>query len=135
MTRLTMLAAGIIALVMASGCAVPMSVGSHFDRDQNFRQYRTFDWGPPDALPTGDPRLDRNPFFEDYMRGAVATQLSSKGLELITPGTGTPDLLIHYHANISERLDVNSVDRAHGYCQSGDCPSEVVWYEAGTLII
>ena len=121
--------------MVASGCAVPMSVGSHFDRNQNFKQYRTFDWGPADALPTGDPRLDKNPFFEDSMRGAVTSQLASKGLELFTPGSGTPDLLIHYHANISERMDVNSVDREHGYCQSADCQAEIVWYEAGTLVL
>jgi hypothetical protein len=125
---------GVVAMTMAAGCAMPMTAGSHVDHDQNFKQYRTFDWGPADALPTGDARLDRNPFFEDYMRGAVGSQLSSKGLELFTPGTGTPDLLIHYHATISERMDVNSVDRERGYCQS-DCPGEIVWYEAGTLVL
>jgi hypothetical protein len=30
-----------------------------------FSQYRTFDWGLPDTLPIGDPRLDRDPFFRE----------------------------------------------------------------------
>lgn len=49
--------------------------------------------------------------------------------------SGSPDILIHYHANISERLDVNQADRAYGYCGSADCPPETVSYEAGTLVL
>jgi hypothetical protein len=42
--------------------------------------------------------------------------------------------LIHYHANISERIDINRVDRERGYCASDSCAG-VVRYEAGTLVI
>jgi hypothetical protein len=109
-----------------------MTVSSHVDRTLNFAQYRTFDWGPADALPTGDPRLDRDPFFKDHVQGAVERGLAARGMEL---ASGTPDLLIHYHANISERMDVNQADRAFGYCRGADCPPETVWYEAGTLVL
>jgi hypothetical protein len=43
--------------------------------------------------------------------------------------------LIHYHAAVNERMDVNRVDRGYGYCRSGGCPPDTVWYEAGTLLI
>jgi hypothetical protein len=67
------------------------------------------------------------------MQGAVEKQLAVRGLTL---ARSTPaELLIHYHTNISERIDVNAVDTAHGYCQAGDCPTDVVHYEAGTLIL
>ena len=119
--------------VIASACAATMTVSSHVDRSLNFAQYRTFDWGPADALPTGDPRLDDNPFFKDHVQGAVERGLSARGLELAS--SGTPDLLIHYHANISDRIDVNRADRAYGYCGTADCPPETARYEAGTLVL
>jgi hypothetical protein len=122
-----------LAVGIAGGCAVAMSVSSHVDRTINFAQYRTFDWGPADALPTGDPRLDRDPFFKDHVQGAVERGLAARGIELNS--SGTPDLLIHYHANITERMDVNKADRTYGYCRTADCPPETVWYEAGTLVL
>ena len=124
---------GLAVIGMASGCATTMSVSSHVDRSLDFAQFRTFDWGPADALPTGDPRLDKDPFFKDHVQGAVERGLAARGMELIS--AGSPDLLIHYHANITERIDVNKADRAYGYCQGADCPPESIWYEAGTLVL
>jgi hypothetical protein len=130
---LLIVTASFLTSVVASACAATMTVSSHVDRSLNFAQYRTFDWGPADALPTGDPRLDGDPFFKDHVQGAVERGLSVRGVELAS--SGSPDLLIHYHANISERLDVSRADRAYGYCGSADCPPETVRYEAGTLVL
>jgi hypothetical protein len=127
------MSAGLAATLTAGGCATTMSISSHVDRTISFAQYRTFDWGPADALPTGDPRLDRDPFFKDHVQGAVERELAGRGLEL-SP-SGTPDILIHYHANITKRIDVNQADRAYGYCGATDCPPESVEYEAGTLVL
>lgn len=124
---------GAVVLGVAAGCATTMSVSSHVDRSLDFRQYRTFDWGPADALPTGDPRLDQDPFFKDQVQGAVERGLAARGLALVS--SGAPDLLIHYHANISERIDVNKADRVYGDCRTADCPAESIWYEAGTLVL
>jgi hypothetical protein len=110
-----------------------MTVSSHVDRGIDFARYRTYDWGPADALPTGDPRLDKNPFFKDHVEGAVEKELAARGLEMST--SGTPDLRIHYHASINHRIDVNRVDRRYGYCYGVDCPSDVIEYEAGTLVL
>jgi hypothetical protein len=122
----------LVASFITSGCATTMTVSSHVDRSLDFRQYRTFDWGPADALPTGDPRLDRDPFFKDHVQGAVERELAVRGLALTS--SGAPDLLLHYHANISERIDVNRADRSFGYC-TADCPPDTVRYEAGTLVL
>jgi hypothetical protein len=110
-----------------------MNVSSHVERGLDFAQYRTYDWGPADALPTGDPRLDKNPFFQDHVQGAIEKQLAAKGFARST--SGAPDLLIHYHANITQRIDVNRVDREYGYCYEGDCDTRVIEYEAGTLVL
>jgi hypothetical protein len=125
--------AGAVAILITSGCATTMSVSSHVDRSIAFAQYRTFDWGPADALPTGDPRLDGDPFFKDHVQGAVERALVARGLALAS--SDTPDLLIHYHANISQRIDVNRADQVYGYCQGSGCPPEIVSYEAGTLVL
>ena len=109
-----------------------MTVSSHIERTARFEDYVTYDWGPPDNLPVGDPRLDNNPFFVDYLLGAVEKRMAAKGYEQAV--TGTPDLLIHYHANVSRRVEVYESDTYHGYCY-GDCQPQVADYEQGTLVI
>ena len=115
------------------GCATTMTVSSNIQRGLDIAQYRTYDWGPADALPTGDPRLDANPFFQDHMQGAVEKELAVKGFE--PRAAGMADLLIHYHANITRRFDVDRLDRSYGYCSSGDCRAGLMEYEAGTIVL
>ena len=109
-----------------------MTVSSHIERNVNFADYLTYDWGPPDNLPVGDPRLDNNPFFRDYVMGAIEKKLAEKGYEQAV--SGEPDLLIHYHASVNQKLDVYTVDNSYGYCY-GDCQPQISDYEEGTLII
>lgn len=122
-----------IAALAIGGCAT-MNVSSHVERNVDFAQYKTFDWGPADALPTGDPRLDNNPFFNDFLQGAVEKQFAGRKLMQVASG-GTPDLLVHYHANISQKIDVNRVDREHGYCYDENCQARVSEYDAGTIVV
>jgi len=109
-----------------------MNVSSHIERGVDFAQFRTWDFGPADALPTGDPRLDNNPFFKDYLEGAVGKALETK--HYVRSNGGTPDLLVHYHANVSQTFDVNGVDMRNGYCYD-DCQPNVVTYEQGTIVL
>ncbi len=111
-----------------------MTVSSHVERGLDVAQHRTYDWGPADALPTGDPRLDKSPFFQDHMQGAIEKQMAARGFERAASGTNA-DLLIHYHAVIDRRLDVNRVDVEHGFCLEEDCRVRVVEYEAGTIVL
>jgi hypothetical protein len=133
MLRFQQLATVTLLTLVLAACATTMTVSSHVQRGVDFARYRTFDWGPADALPTGDSRLDKNPFFQDHVQGAVEKQLASRGFERST--SGTPDLLIHYHASINQRIDVNRVDHDYGYCYDDDCRARVVEYEAGTLVL
>ena len=130
MRTMTTLFTAVAALAIA-GCAT-MTVSSHIERNVNFHEYVTYDWGPPDNLPVGDPRLDNNPFFRDYVQGAIEKKMAAKGYERAV--TGTPDLLIHYHASVHQKLDVYEVDQRYGYCY-GNCQPQVVDYEEGTLLI
>jgi hypothetical protein len=123
---ITLTLAGLVA-----GCAT-MNVSSHIERNISFSEYVTYDWGPPDNLPVGDPRLDNNPFFNDYLQGAIERKMAAKGYERAV--TGEPDLLIHYHASVNQKVDVYGVDRSYGYCYE-NCEPQYSDYEQGTLII
>jgi hypothetical protein len=124
----------VIALiaVTAAGCAT-VSVSSHVQPGLDFSQYRTFDWGPADGLPAGDARLEENSHFQDHVQGAFEKGMAEKGLVRST--TDMPDLLIHYHATISRRLDINRVDREFGYCFDDDCQISTIDMEAGMLVL
>ena len=119
------------AALALSGCAT-MNVSSHIERGVDFAQFRTWDWGPADALPTGDPRLDNNPFFKDYLEGAVEKEMTRLHYDHVT--TGAPDLLVHYHANVSKTFDVNGVDMRNGYCYD-TCQPNVIDYMQGPIVL
>jgi hypothetical protein len=123
--------AAVTAAVAITACAT-VGVSSYRDMDADFTRYHTFDWGPADALPTGDPRLDQNSYFQDRLQGAVERGLALRKLERSAPGA-TPELLIHYHATVSRRLNVNQVDYAYGY--TIDAQSQIREYEAGTIVL
>lgn len=134
MRRLRGLILAAIAAIGVTGCASAMNVSSHVERGLDVSQYRTYEWGPADALPTGDARLDRDPFFQDRVQGAVEKAMAARGFAW-SEASGTPDLRIHFHANISERLDINQIDVTRGYCTGEGCTPPVTQYEAGTLVI
>lgn len=123
-----------VAAVGLAGCASTMTVSSHVESGIDFGQYRTFDWGPADELPVGDPRLDQNPFFKDHLQGAVEKELTLHGITLAESGRA-PDLQIHYHASINRRINVSGVDRKLGDCIGANCLPQVTEYEAGTLVL
>ena len=121
----------IMLSALTAGCAA-MTVSSHIERSITFTDYATYDWGPRDALPTGDPRLDNNPLFRDYVEGAIEKMLAARGYER-TAGVEA-DVLVHYHASVTDRVDLNSVDMSHGYCYA-NCEPRVIRYQQGTLVI
>lgn len=114
-----------------TGCAT-MTVSSHVERDIVFSNYVTYDWGPPDKYPVGDPRLDGNPFFTDYVMGAIEKSLDRKGYERAL--TGDVDLLVHYHASVNQKVEVYTTDSTYGYCYD-NCQPQYTDYEQGTLVI
>lgn len=126
-SRLIRVAAAAVSALALTGCA-SMKVDSYVDRSTDFTRYRTYDWAPAERFSTGDPRLDNNPFFQERLQAGVEAALAAKGFEKST--SESPDLLIHYHASISQRIDVSRIDREHGYDDEDDRP---FMYEAGTL--
>jgi hypothetical protein len=115
-TRIYRAAVIAVAALSLAGCAT-LRLGSHTDSGVVWSKYKTFDWGPADALPAGDARLDHDPVFRDRVEGAIEKAMAAHGFE-IAARFERPDLLIHYHANITERLNIDA-ER----------------YESGTLVV
>jgi len=126
--RLVRFAALLLAAFAISSCAT-MGVSSYIERGTDMARYQTYGWAPAGSLSTGDPRLDNNPFFHGRIQSDVEKQLAARGFEKAT--AGTPDLLVHYHVSISQRIDLNGTDRKDGDCQ--DCQPFV--FDAGTLLV
>jgi hypothetical protein len=121
--------AALAGLVLVTACA-SIDVSSYVERGYDVSRLQTYAWGPQSAVPTGDPRLDSNPFFDEHVRGAIDVQLAMQGRER-TPRN--PDVLVHYHANMTQRIDTKDLDRLAGACERGGCQPEV--YDAGTIVI
>jgi hypothetical protein len=122
----------VVAATLAVGCAT-LNVSSHVQRAINFEQFTTFDWGPADALPTGDPRLDNNPFFRDYLTGAVEKQLAGRGYRRAM--ADRPSLLLHYHANVSQRFEVHGMEPSNYPQCYPNCEPSIAEYEQGTIVV
>jgi hypothetical protein len=117
----------------AAGCLTLMPVGSHAERGTDFMRYRTYDWGPADALPVSDERLRENPFFVDDVHGAIDTELRNRGLVRVI--SEPADLLVHYHAAVNGRFESASRPEPIQRCVGADCRPRVIEFEAGTLIV
>jgi hypothetical protein len=112
-----------------AACA-PITVRSYSERAFDIGRYRTYAWGPADIHGTGDPRLDNNEFFEARVRQQVERQLTLRGFEKTS---APPDLLVHYHASFSQKMDLADIDRQYPPCAAADCRPFV--YDAGTLVV
>jgi hypothetical protein len=123
--RLVMLALSAAAL---AGCAT-MHVSAYLSRGFDLREYHTYSWGPADPLSTGDPRLDNNRFFDERVRMQIDKQLAGRGFELTARESA--DLLVHYHASITQRIDTAELDPDG----NGDVGRRSEVYDAGTLFV
>jgi hypothetical protein len=117
------------ALLLTAGCA-SMNVNSYVERGYTLNRFHTYAWSPAPAAATGDPRLDSNPFFDEQLRAEVEVQLAMHGFERTA---GIPDLLVHYHVNMTQRIETKDLDEQYGSCAKGKCRADV--YDSGTILI
>jgi hypothetical protein len=122
----------VLGLTM-SACAT-MNVSSHVERGLDIKQYHTWEWAPPDALPETDARLN-NSFFQDHFQGAVEREFAARGFTQTVSEGDVPDLRVHYHANISSQMTVNEGDQTVGACYDENCKVRVFDDEVGTIVI
>jgi len=129
--RLAFCAALTVWALAFAGCAArsaARSVGSYVERGADLSAYKSYNWGPDEQTGTGDPRLDRNQIFQDRVQAAVEKELSARRFDKAT--SESPDLLVHYHASVEQRIDLSGTDLM---TPCPDCRPFV--YDAGTLVI
>ena len=120
------------ALLVAVACAVPIRVGSYVERGADLQLYRSYDFAPLEPTPTGDPRLDSNPFFTERVQAAASRGLADRGY--VRSSSDAADLLVHFHASVVQGLDIGTIDRERGRCpDEGGCRPYT--YDAGTLVM
>jgi hypothetical protein len=124
-TRLGRLAALTIWAAAAAGCASPYAVPGF-----EVSRFHSYAWSADIPAPTGDPRLDNNRFFDERLRSEVDARLADRGFEITEHA---PDLLVHYHASMTQRIETRDIDRQYGSCEQGNCQAEV--FDAGTILI
>jgi hypothetical protein len=117
-----------VCVLSLTGCAVKSAVHSYADPGVDLRRFREYSWGAGDRVPTGDPRLDNNEIFEGQVRAAVDRQLAARGLT--KTDRGTSELLVHYHASVSQQIDLSRVEP---FARCPECKPFI--YDAGTLVI
>jgi hypothetical protein len=117
------------ALAVAAASCAPVRVNASLERGMDFTRYNSFAFAADDRFSTGDPRLDNNEFFETRLRETARDALVTRGFEEVSPGAA--DLVIHYHANVTQAIDVNALDREYGYYNG----SRSSIYDAGTITI
>jgi hypothetical protein len=120
-------------LVMSASCA-SITTNAYLMRGATIAGYETYGWGPAASLSTGDPRLDNNEIFDACVRSRVEAELDRRGFEQVN-GLGMPDLLVHYHASMTQKIDTRATDPAAyvPHDEVHDLPPMV--YDQGTLVI
>lgn len=120
----------LLTALLLTGCAA-IHENAYLQAGVDLRRYHTYAWGPAGGGSTGDPRLDNNRFFDERVRLQVEKQLASRGFE--KAASGVPDLLVHYHASLTQKIDAGALDHRYDDSESPGRGPEV--YDAGTLFV
>jgi len=121
---------GLLLAAVGTGACAPVHVSSFADRLADFTAYRTYAWADDAARTTGDPRLDNNPFFHERLKQETDVQLARRGYEKAT--IATADLSLHYHASVTQDVDVMNSDRQYETCTTCGLPSV---YDVGSIVL
>jgi hypothetical protein len=97
----TLAAVALGALVLA-GCAAPKpTLRSDYDRSANFATYRTYAY----ANPVGTDKAGYSSIITQHFKNAIDAEMSARGYRKVE---SDPDLLVNFHANATEKVDVRS---------------------------
>jgi hypothetical protein len=121
------------AALMGTACGgIPITAGADLEPGYDFTLYTSYMWDEPDAQPTGDPRLENNPFFVHRLHAAIHWELATRGIEYNAEG---PALTVHHHAIVRDRVEVYEADRTAGYRSEYGAGTQVIQYQEGTFLV
>ncbi len=115
---------GLLLATALIGCS-SVAVKSDFDANANFSQYKTFDFMPhPGGNPLNNKRIE----------AAIEQELVAKGMQKQT--AGKPDLLVAYHTNVKDKIDVDTYGYRYGrYGRRVGTYTTVQKYQQGTVVV
>ena len=125
--RFALILCGAAVAAILPACA-PIAVTTFTEREVQLSSSRTYAWEVAGTGVPGDPRLDNNPFFHDYLRGAIDRHLVARGFE---PTAVRPDVYVHYHASTRQKIFINGQEPAIERCRN----CEVQVFDEGTVLI
>lgn len=138
MIAVALLAAPLIAI----GCRIPIRAGADFRPSREFGQYTSFAWDEPEEHPTGDPRLENSPFFQQRVHSAVQWEFTTRGIDLIDEGnsdieTGGPArvLAVHHHTSVQDHVEAYDADPDAGFTADDWDETRVIQYQEATFIV
>lgn len=121
------------ALSVSGACAMGIAAGADYAPNMDFTQYTSFTFDEPDDRPVGDPRLENDPLFEARVHAAIALEMARRG---IVQGGDGPQLVVHHHATVRDRVEVYEADRRAGYgTPDWEDRTQVVQFEEGTFLV
>lgn len=123
-------------LILNLNCA-RVKVKTNYNRDINFRKYKTFSWVEQPERPFAhitDPVRVRLK-IDEHVKEAVNLELSKLGYHL---DSDNPDFLVAFHTGVHDKLKVQ--DWGYAYARSsrywgGRDDIELTYYKEGTLIL
>jgi len=131
-TGLTLLTTAFLSTACSS---VPMRAGADFERGYDFAQYASYTWDEPDDHPTGDPRLDNNPFFIHRLHSAIHWELATRGIQFGTSNAMGAALVVHHHASVRDRVEVFEAERDQPSESEYGEGTQVMQYQEATFLV
>jgi len=89
-----------------------LKVSSDHDPEAEFKGIKTYAWELPKQEKTGNPIIDST-LLDKRVRTAVDRELAKKGISKLE--SGSPDILVGYHAALKDKLDVTYMNNYYGY--------------------
>lgn len=121
----------LLALVVVAGCS-PYSVSDDYDPTTPFSKYKTWTWFP------GPRPAPLDSLNENRIKSALEAELPLRGLSKAAEGSG--DLLVGFHASVSQKIEVTPTTISYGYgwgrgYVGTTYGNDVRTYDEGTLIV
>jgi hypothetical protein len=94
------------AMVYALSCAPPIKVNYDYNRQADFRAYKTYDWlsvSSSAATQSAKATKERDPVLDQRIKTITGELLRAKGF---TQTSDHPDLLLIYHRSVGDKTDI-----------------------------
>ncbi|MBI5470796.1 MAG: DUF4136 domain-containing protein, partial [Ignavibacteriae bacterium] len=123
---------GVFVLVFLGGCS-SVNVTTDYDRDANFRKYRSFEWMKNGKAGNDEPTLLNSELANDRLKKAIEHELVAKGIKR---NTKSPDMYVKFYSRVKDKIDVEHYGYRYGpWVWSWGAESYADRYKEGAFIV